>query len=1147
MTFRPGPLRAAAVLAAVFVAARVVYRVLFHGADGDGVVLLALPEIRLPAPFAHVVLLGPVTADGLWDAAAGALPIALAILAFGVLNAVVDLTRVFARASRRGPLRGVARALAIAAATLPSLADGARAVGFAQRLRGERAGPRMLLPLLERTLERAGNVAAALELRGFAGRGLDGDCLMPVEAHDVEIGFGPARSGRGGPESAPDAVSRADAPRTASAMADAASPGIRLPAELFLHAGTLTLVSGATGSGKSTLLRAIAGLHSHTDGGWISGSLGVVGHERVPVPPRDLAQRVGVVLQHPREAFATELVRDEIGLSLELRGVAPVIAAARVAEVAERVGVASLLDRPTRGLSAGEATLVAIAAAIVEHPILLLVDEPLADLDADARRRIARLLDALAHDAGMSVVVAEHRVESLSGIADLVLRVRKGEVEPVERGEVERGDGAVERVDGAEVERGGIERLDGPVDRIDHDVHPVGPASAGAASAPPTSGSGRSIGVRGAPDAPRTYGVRPEPEEAPATLGCAGQEPVLRARGITVRHRDAIAVTGADLDLYPGEIVALVGPNGAGKSSLLAALALPERGDHVSTRGRVALVPDASDDLFVSDSVLAECVRADRRAVKRAPDAARDPRRHTRRLFAGRNEESRRNEDAIGPIDPLSGRSPLLVGHGGSSTADRFAGFLGLDPRDAEFAARLARHPRDLAAGERRCLALAIQLAARPLVLMVDEPTRGLDPAAREMVWAALASVAAAGAAVLVASHEPGFTARADRTLAMHAGVLAGEHAAATTAPTSEPASHAMGASPDAAFEKASGLATEADAMPDHEAATTPAAYRATPARTGDTSAPPTTPATAGTPPTAPRGAAASVPLRPLPGQHSGLRRLPLIALAAANLVALGAFCWPLVATAVPEQAHAAVPVAALALVPLAALVVVATLDGTVRSAHLLALLGTLAAIGAAVRIAGTGVGGVEAVFILLVLAGRAYGARFGMLLGMATIALSTLITGTFGPWTPFQLFACAWVGAVAGLLPRRSTSTRRGPRRSIQHPGSAEIAMLCVYGVVASYVFGLLMNLWFWPFAVGYGTGISYDGEAPLDVNLASFLVYSLVTSTLSWDTLRAITTVVGLVVVGRPILAALRRTKPLASRTPATRVPRERAPALS
>jgi hypothetical protein len=124
MTFRPGPLRAAAILAAGFLVARIAYRILFHGADGDGAVLLDLPAVRLPSPFAHVVLLGPVTIDGLWDAAASALPIALAILGFGVVNAFVDLHRVFARASRRGPLRGLARALAIAGATLPSSAPG---------------------------------------------------------------------------------------------------------------------------------------------------------------------------------------------------------------------------------------------------------------------------------------------------------------------------------------------------------------------------------------------------------------------------------------------------------------------------------------------------------------------------------------------------------------------------------------------------------------------------------------------------------------------------------------------------------------------------------------------------------------------------------------------------------------------------------------------------------------------------------------------------------------------------------------------------------------------------------------------------------------------------------------------------------------
>jgi energy-coupling factor transport system ATP-binding protein len=773
--------------------------------------------------------------------------------------------------------------------------------------------------------------------------------------------------------------------------------GIQLPPAFTLEAGTLTLVTGATGSGKSTLLRAIAGLHTHTDGGWLTGTLRVVGHDRLAVAPRDLAQRVGVVLQHPREAFATERVRDEIGLALELRGVARVIVDARVAEVAERVGISRLLGRPTRGLSAGEATLVAIAAAVVEHPILLLVDEPLADLDADARVRIAGLLGALAHEAGMCVVVAEHRVDAIAGVADEVLRIEGG---------------AVEAVPAAE------------------------------------AGAGRDTAVAGRTR--RTTG----------TDTGSDTDRVLRARGITVTHRGTVAVAGAAVDLRAGEIVALTGPNGAGKSSLLAALALPARDADVSAAGRVALVPDASDDLFVYDTVVGECARADRHA------------RRSLRSSAGEHSRPAQEPRGTGPHagDAPQSRMP-------TATAARFAGFLGLDPESPEFTARLARHPLDLSAGERRCLALAIQLATDPRVMLVDEPTRGLDPAARSVVWAALESLAGTGTAVLVASHEPEVAALADRVLEMREGIVTDRPVSSRVREIRTPAVR------EARIPAAVGVATTGsrDFSTVHSR-----------------------------PPASPR------------------RLLPVAALVTANLVALGAFCWPLVATAVPAQAYAAVPVVALALAPLAVLVVIATLDGTVRSAHALALLGTLAAIGAAVRIASTGVGGVEAVFVLLVLAGRAFGARFGMLLGMASIALSTLVTGTFGPWTPFQMFACAWVGAGAGLL-RRLRSR------------SGEIAMLAVYGVVASYVFGLIMNLWYWPFAVGYGTGISYDGSAPLDVNLSSFLLYSLVTSTLSWDTLRAITTVVGLVVIGRPVLAALRRAKPLqpVREAPAVRPP--------
>jgi len=247
-------------------------------------------------------------------------------------------------------------------------------------------------------------------------------------------------------------------------------------------------------------------------------------------------------------------------------------------------------------------------------------------------------------------------------------------------------------------------------------------------------------------------------------------------------------------------------------------------------------------------------------------------------------------------------------------------------------------------------------------------------------------------------------------------------------------------------------------------------------------------------------------------------RAAELTVLAAANLLALGAFCWPLLAAALPEDAAAAVPYGALAIAPLAVVAIVVSLDGSVRSAHTVALLGVLAAVGSAVRVASTGVGGVEAVFILLILAGRAFGVRFGMLLGAATIAVSSALWSGIGPWSPFQIFACAWVGAGAGLLPKRVR-------------GKAELWMLCGYGVLASYVFGLLTNLWFWPFAVGAGTGISYVPGAPLATNLSSFLLYSLLTSTAGWDTLRAVTTIIGITVVGRAILAALRRVKPVSS----------------
>ena len=953
MTFRSAPLRAGAALAVVFVAARVIYRVLFNGAGAVGPVLLNLPSVRLPAPYAHVVFLGPVTAPGLWEAVLSALPIAGLILAFGVLNALVDVATGFIRLARGGPFQGTARTLVVAWAALPALADAVASVRLAFRLRGERLGPRALVPVLERTLEHASRVAAALELRGFGSRTAHQPGRnpgLPLEIRDAQFRIGDSR----------------------------------LRVENFTpDPGTITVVTGPTGSGKSTILRGIAGLLSHVDGGELTGTVRVAGADRAGAPPRDTAGVVGVVLQNPRAAFASTRVRDEISLSLELRGVAPGVARARTVEVADWIGVSALLDRNLSSLSAGEATLVAVAAAVVEHPALLLVDEPLADLDTTARARVIAVLDALAHGSGICIIVAEHRAEQLLPVADSWWRIHDG--------------GLVEGVSPAPSRRAGIR-----------------PTSA------VVPGLAESAGL----------------EQSPTWTPSPGDAPVLTATKLAV-HRDGKAlVRDASLTLHLGEVVALVGPNGAGKSSLLVALALGEGTSGTVDGGRVALVPDASDDLFTRDTVAAELRAADRREAR------------ARRKSDGSGSDRTASQPAASRLARLRGDVRIPIGN---------------------------EHPRDLSAGERRILAIALQTSDDPQVLLIDEPTRGLDPEAREGVSAALLALADTGAAVLIATHDLDFAhGLGARIVQMDDGVAP----AVVAGPSLRANSGIEGAN------RAPLVATPPAVGP---------ALRANSKVWGAKQAP----------------------------QRRRLhlpRSLELPILAIANLLALGAFCWPLLAAALPEDAAAAVPYAALAIAPLAVVAVVVSLDGSVRSAHTVALLGVLAAVGSAVRVASTGVGGVEAVFILLILAGRAFGARFGMLLGAATIAVSSALWSGIGPWSPFQIFACAWVGAGAGLLPRRVR-------------GRAELWMLCGYGVVASYVFGLLTNLWFWPFAVGAGTGISYTPGAPLATNLSSFLLYSLLTSTAGWDTLRAITTIVGISAVGRAVLAAFRRAKPVSS----------------
>lgn len=242
------------------------------------------------------------------------------------------------------------------------------------------------------------------------------------------------------------------------------------------------------------------------------------------------------------------------------------------------------------------------------------------------------------------------------------------------------------------------------------------------------------------------------------------------------------------------------------------------------------------------------------------------------------------------------------------------------------------------------------------------------------------------------------------------------------------------------------------------------------------------------------------------------------LVLTLASVAGLMMLCWPLLVHG-RDGAGGAVqpPFVFMLLLPVIVAVVLAELGEGGLDPRVLAILGVLSAINAIMRGISAGTAGVELVFFLLVLAGRVFGPGFGFVLGCTSLFASALMTAGVGPWLPYQMLASAWVGMGAGLLPRRVR-------------GRAEIAMLAAYGVIASYAYGLLLNLQGWPLLAGIAipghTGnLSFDPTASLPENLATFARYTLLTSTGSFDTGRAITTAVAVVVLGPAVLTTLRR----------------------
>jgi energy-coupling factor transport system ATP-binding protein len=519
------------------------------------------------------------------------------------------------------------------------------------------------------------------------------------------------------------AIRRGAAPALAIDALTYAYPRAPRPAladvSLEVAPGEFVLLAGRSASGKSTLLKAACGLIPHFHGGEIEGDVTVAELDAIASGPGELAAVVGYVAQDPETQVVSTTVAAEIELPLEMRGDSPASRARAVEEVALALAIPHLLDRTVDTLSGGELQRVALAAALVTRPSMVLLDEPTSQLDPVAGDELIWLLRRLNEEWGVAVLLAEHRLERCLAAADRVVAMDSGRL----------------TFDGPPAEflawsHASDPALSTPAARL-FSLAGIAPLPVGVRAARQTLTARRQAGRGAGPPPLLTCSggelaagrgrIDREVEDVRRGSGTPLTTAALETRGLwveLVREDDPRDVLrGIDLVLSCGERVALMGRNGAGKSTLLktaAGLVEPIRGK-IETPDGIALLTQNPSDYLVRERV---------------------------------------GDELPGEV----GLNALRV--------------VGLEHAvDAD--------PRDLSGGERQRLALAIALAGQmegeklPGLVALDEPTRGMDRGRKEELVGMIDGLAEGGAGVVVATHDVEFAAEfAERVVLLGDGVV---------------------------------------------------------------------------------------------------------------------------------------------------------------------------------------------------------------------------------------------------------------------------------------------------------------------------------------------------------------------------------------